>query len=348
VSDYKKLKILKDIFGDCNHSSNEALFTCPFCNHHKKKLSINVKKNAWKCWVCDSSGKKVFSLIRRFGDQDQLNQWIKLDKTIKIDDFDQQILELFANKKKKKISLELPNDYLFLGRKNLPSNSYAPLKYLKERGITREQINKYKIGYCAHGEYENRIIIPSFDEEGDCNYFIARSYYSESYKYKNPPIAKTQMIFNELLIDFKKPVTIVEGAFDALRAGYNSVPLLGSTLSKKSLLRKRIVENNSEVFLALDADAKKKQGRIVENLLKDNIRVSVVNTSGYEDIAEMPQSVYDDRKKNAESISSDFFLITQKLKGNLNEVRTYRRYSYQKSKIPQGVSGSFWTALQDA
>jgi DNA primase len=348
MSDYKKLKILKDILGDCNHSSNEALFTCPFCNHHKKKLSINIKKNAWKCWVCDSSGKKVFSLIRRFGDQSQLNQWVKLDKTIKIDDFDQQILELFANKKKKKVSLDLPSDYLFLGRKDLPYNSYAPLKYLRERGITAEQINKYKIGYCSHGEYESRIIIPSFDDEGDCNYFIARSYYSESYKYKNPPIAKTQMIFNELLIDFKKPVTIVEGAFDALRAGYNSVPLLGSTLSKKSLLRKRIVENNSEVFLALDADAKKKQSRIVESLLKDNIRVSVVDTGGYQDIAEMPQSVYDERKKNAEHISSDFFLITQKLKGNLNEVRTYRRYSYQKSKIPQGVSGSFWTALQDA
>jgi len=348
MSEYKKLKILKDIFGDCTVSSNEALFACPFCNHHKKKLSININKNAWKCWVCDTSGKKVFSLIRRFGEQNQLNQWIKLDKTIRIDDFDQQILDLFANKKKKKISLDLPSDYLFLGRNDLPHGSYAAVKYLQDRGITKEQIDKYKIGYCAHGEYENRIIIPSFDEDGDCNYFIARSYYSDSYKYKNPPIAKSQMVFNELLIDFKKPVTIVEGAFDALRAGYNSVPLLGSTLSKKSLLRKRIVENNSEVFLALDTDAKKKQTRIVENLLKDNIRVRVVDTTGYEDIAEMSQSVYDQRKGSAEYISSDFFLITQKLKGSLNEVRTHRRYSYQKSKIPQGVSGSFWTALQDA
>lgn len=348
MSDHKKLKILKDILGDYNHSSSESLFTCPFCNHHKKKLSINIKKNAWKCWICDTSGKKVFSLIRRFGDQEQLNEWIKLDKTIKVDDFDQQILELFANKKKKKISLDLPNDYLFLGRKDLPYNSYAPLKYLKERNITEDQINKYKIGYCSLGEYESRIIIPSFDNEGDCNYFIARSYYSETHKYKNPPIAKTHMVFNELLIDFTRPVTIVEGVFDALRAGYNSVPLLGSTLSRKSLLRKRIVENKTEVFLALDADAKKKQSTIVESLLKDNIRVNVIDTDGYDDIAEMPQSVYEERKSKAKHVSSDFFLITQKLKGNLNEVRTYRRYSYQKSKIPQGVSGSFWSALQDA
>jgi DNA primase len=348
MSEYKKLKILKDILGECTVSSKEALFTCPFCDHHKKKLSINISKNAWKCWVCDTSGKKVFSLIRRFGDQNQLNQWIKLDKTIKIDDFDQQILDLFANKKKKKISLELPSDYLFLGRDGLPNGSYAALKYLQDRGIDKEQINKYKIGYCAHGEYEKRIIIPSFDDDGDCNYFIARSYYSDSYKYKNPPIAKSQMVFNELLIDFKKPVTIVEGVFDALRAGYNSVPVLGSTLGKRSLLRKRIVENNSEVYLALDSDAKKKQTRIIENLLKDNIKVNVVDTSGYEDIAEMPQAVYNERKHNAKEVSSDFFLITQKLQGSLNEVRTHRRYSHQKSKIPQGVSGSFWTALQNA
>lgn len=348
MSEYKKLKILKDILGDCSVSSNEALFSCPFCNHHKKKLSINISKNAWKCWVCDTSGKKVFSLIRRFGEQSQLNQWIKLDKTIRIDDFDQQILDLFTNKKKKKICIDLPSDYLFLGRGDLPHGSYAALKYLRDRGVTKEQINKYKIGYCGHGEYENRIIIPSFDEDGDCNYFIARSYYSDSYKYKNPPIAKSQMVFNELLIDFKKPVTIVEGVFDALRAGYNAIPVLGSTLGKKSLLRKRIVENNSEVYLALDSDAKKKQARIIENLLKDNIRVSVIDTSGYEDIAEMPQAVYDKRKISAEKVSSDFFLITQKLQGSLNEVRTHRRYSHQKSKIPQGVSGSFWTALQNA
>ena len=60
------------------------------------------------------------------------------------------------------------------------------------------------------------------------------------------------------------------------------------------------------------------------------------------------ESVYDERKNNAEKVSSDFFLITQKLQGSLNEVRTHRRYSHQKSKIPQGVSGSFWTALQNA
>lgn len=348
MSDLKKLNILKNVLGACDKISNEVLFTCPFCNHHKKKLSVNIVKNAWKCWICDSSGKKVFSLVKRFGEQEQINQWVKLDNTIKIDDFDQQILDLFSKKTKKKQALLLPSDYVFLGRKDLPTDSYSALRYLKERGITQKQIKEYKIGYCSHGEYENRIIIPSFDDEGDCNYFIARSYHSDSLRYKNPPIAKSKIIFNELLIDFKKPVIIVEGVFDALKAGHNAAPLLGSTLSNKSLLRKRIVENNTTVYLALDADAKKKQSKIIETLLKDNIQVYIIDTNGYEDIAEMPDKVFLERKQNAESASADLFLIKQKLQDNSNEVRTHFRHSYQKSKIPQGVSGSFWSALQDA
>jgi len=287
-------------------------------------------------------------LVKRFGEQEQVNDWIKLDNTIKIDDFEQQILDLFSKKSKKKINMELPTDYLFLGRKDLPNDSYAPLKYLKERGITTKQIKEYKIGYCAYGEYRGRIIIPSFDDDGDCNYFIARTYQDDSYRYKNPPIAKSKIIFNELLIDFKKPVTIVEGVFDALKAGHNAVPLLGSTLSNRSTLRKKIVDNNSTVYLALDADALKKQNKIIESLLKDNIKVYVIDTKGYEDIAEMPLKEYQKRKDKAENISSDVFLIKQKLQDDSDEIRTYSRYSYQKSKVPQGVSGSFWSALQNA
>lgn len=348
MSNLKKLNILKNVLGDCEKSSHETLFMCPFCNHHKKKLSVNIEKNAWKCWVCDSSGKKVFSLIKRFGEQEQINQWIKLDNSIKIEDFEQQIIDLFSKKSKKKQALLLPSDYVFLGRKDLPTDSYAPLKYLKDRGITQKQIKEYKIGYCSHGEYENRIIIPSFDEEGDCNYFIARSYYPDSLRYKNPPIAKSKIVFNELLIDFKKPVIIVEGVFDALKAGHNAAPLLGSTLSNKSLLRKRIVENNTTVYLALDADARKKQSKIIETLLKDNIQAYIIDTNGYEDIAEMPDKVFLERKQNAESASADLFLIKQKLQDDVNEIRTYSRHTYQKLKVPQGISGSFWTALQNA
>ena len=63
----KEQKILKKILGEYYESNNEMLFSCPFCNHHKKKMSINFDKNAWKCWVCDSSGRSVDFLVKKFG-----------------------------------------------------------------------------------------------------------------------------------------------------------------------------------------------------------------------------------------------------------------------------------------
>ena len=89
------------------------------------------------------------------------------------------------------------------------------MKYLHSRGVTKADILRWKIGFCFDGEYRNRIIIPSFDEDGDCSYFIARSYTGDSYKYKNPRASK-DIVFNDLFIDWNKDLVLVEGVFDAL------------------------------------------------------------------------------------------------------------------------------------
>ena len=63
----EKQKILRKILGDYYESNNEMLFSCPFCDHHKKKMSVNLDKNVWKCWVCDSSGRSIEFLVKKFG-----------------------------------------------------------------------------------------------------------------------------------------------------------------------------------------------------------------------------------------------------------------------------------------
>ena len=105
----------------------------------------------------------------------------------------------------------------------------APLNYLRKRGINSADILKWKIGYCEDGEYRNRIIIPSFNRDGNCNYFVARAWTKDWLKYKNPPASKN-VVFNELMINWDEPIVLVEGIFDAIIAD-NSIPLLGSTLS---------------------------------------------------------------------------------------------------------------------
>ena len=49
--------ILKSILGKGhNKSRNNIAFYCPFCNHHKPKLEVQVEpdsegNNKWNCWV---------------------------------------------------------------------------------------------------------------------------------------------------------------------------------------------------------------------------------------------------------------------------------------------------------
>src|SRR6056300_396314 len=43
-------------------------FHCPFCNHRKPKLEINMAtnengKNPWECWVCETKGTTIISLL---------------------------------------------------------------------------------------------------------------------------------------------------------------------------------------------------------------------------------------------------------------------------------------------
>ena len=152
-----------------------------------------------------------------------------------------------------------------MANKKLPLTAHAPLNYLKERGVDKSDILKWRIGYCDTGEYRNRIIIPSFDRDGYCNYFIARTYTKDWLKYKNPPASKN-IVFNELMINWKQPVAFVEGAFDALKAD-NAIPLLGSTLRSDTDLFKKIFCYKPKIYMALDSDAQNKALKII-TLLK--------------------------------------------------------------------------------
>ena len=61
---------IESVIGSSTKSTkDERLFICPFCYHHKPKLSINFGRRIgfWKCWVCDESGKRFSTLLYRLG-----------------------------------------------------------------------------------------------------------------------------------------------------------------------------------------------------------------------------------------------------------------------------------------
>tara|TARA_Y100001973_G_C5207048_1_gene342281 strand:+ start:6595 stop:7290 length:696 start_codon:yes stop_codon:yes gene_type:complete len=203
--------------------------------------------------------------------------------------------------------LLMPDGFKTLASKSLSPASRPALSYLRKRGFTAKDILKYKIGYTTLGEFAGRIIVPSFDIDGDLNYFVARSYDGNWPRYKNPPTSR-DVVFNELTIDWDSDVVLVEGIFDAMRTD-NGIPILGSSLRENSKLFKKIVQNDTPVFMALDGDAKSKENRIISDLLKYDVEVYKIDTSGYEDVGEMPKEVFDSRKKGAEFVSADSYLL---------------------------------------
>ena len=299
-----KTSLLSSALGEYRRSGDELLFFCPFCQHHKRKLSVNLKTNNYKCWVCDERGKNVRRLLKSRLTHSQLYEWDKLNNVVdltQLDDniFQEQIITLEE-------VIQLPEEFVSLANKNLPLSSKFAMRYLLDRGYTKEDIVMWKVGYCCNGEYEGRVIVPSFNDNGDINYFVARSYADKFPKYMNPKVSK-DIVFNELYLDWNKDIILVEGVFDAMKAK-NAIPLLGSTLNQKSNLFKKIVYYEPDVYIALDPDAEKKASQLIENLIQYDLNLYKIDVSGFGDVGEMTKEQFEEAKKEAQHISDDWVL----------------------------------------
>lgn len=294
----EKLSIITGFLGKSYKSNNEHLFQCPFCKHHKRKFSVNIQRGVYKCWICDQKGRNLYRLVRKFGSQKDREAWKAFSgEKADLNDFESLFEEAGEDNFEQIVEMP-PNFHTLTGNVHFR----VPLQYLEKRGITRKDILKWKIGFCSDGPFKGRIIIPSFNENGDLNYFIARTFTDEYRRYKNPPVSR-DIVFNELYVDFDKEVTIVEGAFDAVKAD-NAVPILGSTIRETSRLFKKIVQNNTPVLLALDPDAKYKANNIKRLFFKYGIEVRELQYDDERDVGDMS-------KKEVEKLSQDAPVIRE-------------------------------------
>ena len=78
----------------------------------------------------------------------------------------------------------------------------------------------------------------------------------------------------EMMINWSLPVILVEGAFDAIAARRNAIPLLGQSLK---VIKRKIIENNvKEIFLALDKDAIGTSIKYIEYFFQKDISVNLI------------------------------------------------------------------------
>jgi DNA primase len=262
---------IENILGKSNKRARDNYaFHCPFCNHRKPKLEINMAtndegKNFWECWVCKTRGQSIFSLLRQLKvPKVEANEVLKYVKRGKKYEY------------KNTEVAELPKEFQLLYSASSTSIIANKVKkYLYERGLTDNDFIKYSIGYTTGGDYGGRIIIPSYSSSNRLNYFVGRTYERAYFKYKNPETSK-DIVFFENLINWNQPIILCEGAFDAIAIRRNAVPILGKSLSP-SLLKKIITSKLKDIYIALDKDAQKDALEIAENLLNLGKRVFLVD-----------------------------------------------------------------------
>jgi len=308
MNELKKKRIVDDILGRSQRSGKEHLYFCKSCNHHKPKFSVNYEKNVAKCWVCGASFSNLRRLVRRWGSFLHVRQWKEFDADVELGDLEQ----IFITRQEEEQRIDLPAEFHSLTGGTDRIIYKKALNYLKKRGITKEDIAAWKIGFCASGEYKDRIIIPSFNDNGYCDFFVGRAYGEDWRKYLTPSVNK-DLVFNSLFLDWHKPVHLVEGVFDAIKAGTNSIPLLGSSLRENSKLFQYIVSHDTPLYVALDADAEKKAMSLIHSLLQYDCEVYRVDLQGFNDVGEMTKEEYNQRVREAQLFNYDAYLLERAL-----------------------------------
>ena len=244
-------------------------FHCPFCNHRKPKLEINMAtneegKNFWECWVCQTRGQSIRSLLKQLKTpREQAAEVLKyLPKGTYVEYKGLSIVEL-------------PKEFQPLYAASTTSVvANMVRKYLYDRGLTDNDFIKYGIGYATTGDFGGRVIIPSYSESNQLNFFVARTYDGNYFKYKNPEASK-DIIFFENLINWDQPIILCEGVFDAMSIRRNAVPILGKSIST-SLYKKIITSKVQDIYVALDTDARDKAIEIAEKFLNQGKRVFLI------------------------------------------------------------------------
>jgi DNA primase len=245
---------------------NQLKFHCPKCKHRKFKLEVSLDESMFHCWVCNYSGS-IKKLLRECGAA--INSIQEVNTIYNGKKYNNE------EHKSEEFQLFLPSEFKPMWMPTTDIEYRHALYYCKRRGLTASDIIKYSIHYCIDGKFRNRIIIPSYDENGNLNFYTGRTWCDDvSLKYLNAD-APRDIIGFDLFINWNLGfLNLVEGPLDAMATKRNTVCLFGKTLSNK--LRHRIIEKNiKRINILLDNDAKKDIINMAEEFMNEGISVGV-------------------------------------------------------------------------
>jgi len=266
-----------------NNPDEDYRFCCPKCRHKNEKLVVTFQNKeypngCYHCWTCGDKGNNIYQLFYNLFPSNhfvfrELFEYVDSEPTQSIrNEQKNTLLNKLRNIKNNEESLisscVIPPEYIKyrnLTYNNINTEGYTFLKnYLQKRMISPEDIIKYDIHFDINSA---KLLFPSYSIQGSLNYFVTHC--PKIKQYILGDVKKSKIIWNELFINWSKPVVLVEGIYDAITVGDNAIPLLSSSVDENYEVFKRICKHRTPVYLGLDMDVpdsyKYKVARLFEN-----------------------------------------------------------------------------------
>ena len=225
----------------------DFIIYCPFHNNSRTPAAEIHKTNGlFYCFACQetkeltevvmqATGRSYFEAARLIDSKSDNKNLVEvlqetLDKKVDFEEYDKETIERLHN--------------------NVSLNPKA-IEYFKSRGITKDSVNKYKLGYSVA---QDMVTIPVYSPDNICLGFVGRSI--EGKRFKNTPgLPKSKTLFNLQRAKRYDKVFVVESSFDAIRleqVGVHAVATLGATISKEQ--RKLLKQYFNQVIVLGDND----------------------------------------------------------------------------------------------
>ena len=265
----------------------DYIIFCPFHpNHRTPAGEVDKERGTFFCFSCHHVCNLNELVMHVSG-----RSYFESARFIKSKESETSIQEIIA----KKLSVKpdyLPFDEILIKRLNTQAiASHKATMYFTGRGITKESIDKFSLGYS---EKQDMVTIPVHSPDGMPVGFVGRSIEGKEFK-NTPGLPKGKTLFNLHRVKSADRVYVVESSFDAIRldqCGFPAVATLGANVSNTQIELLKKYFNNIIVVADNDEAGGNMRARIEEKL---GSRVSVIHLDKqYKDIGDMSD---DDIKK---------------------------------------------------
>ena len=264
----------------------DFIIYCPYHNNHRTPAAeISKETGQFYCFGCQESKSLtefvMFATKRSFFEATRMIHSKKQETDI------MQDLSKILDKEQEFV--EFDKELINTLNQNALSSSRAA-EYLKGRGITKESVQKYLIGYSSK---QDMITVPIQAPDGMFVGFVARSVEGKDFK-NSPGLPRSKTMFNIARAKRYQKVFVVESSFDAIRleqVGAHAVATLGASVNKrqKELLKKYF----NSIILVSDND---EAGKGMQDRMKAHFGHSLV-------VGNLPSDVKDVSDMDDQSLS---------------------------------------------